>query len=280
MRKVLHPLQCVQQMISCLVYYHQPFMIVTSLSLTTLFLVSSWCHSFIEPGASYISERLLSRESAQATYNIYIRMTVIVSADFIEGKNRTKPTHRWFLLYPIIHVFTPQELCSRISSTGYSGWIHHFVLLRGRVIDAACEGYGEYTGYLRMNFTDVLISRCWDGFAGADYGFLRSRRTLCWNLLSKGKSIDPPLPPRYKNTFFILQNWLLLNTFFYFTILIYYLKIISFKLHNFTKLINIFQQKCFLGLFLSLIGTKLKLNLIDFKLDLSYESIIIDLPLV
>jgi len=92
-------------------------------------------------GELYLWKALFSRVGRRYVIYIYIQTAVIVSADFIEGKNRTKPTHRWFLLYPIIHVFTPQELCSRTFSTGYFRWIYHSVLLRGRVIDAACERY-------------------------------------------------------------------------------------------------------------------------------------------
>lgn len=118
-------------MISCLVHHYPPFVV-----LTTLFPpVSSRCHSFaIEAEASYAPERLLS-EGRQATYSVYIRTAVIVSADFIEGKNHTKPTHRWLLLYPIIRVFTPQKLCFCTFFTGYSGRIHHSILLLG-----SCNG--------------------------------------------------------------------------------------------------------------------------------------------
>lgn len=74
-------------------------------------------------------------EGRQATYSVYIRKAVIVSANFIEGKNHTKPSHRWLLLYPIIRVFTPQKLCFCTFSTGYSGRIHHSILLLG-----SCNG--------------------------------------------------------------------------------------------------------------------------------------------
>lgn len=142
-------------MISCLIYYYRPFVIVVV--LTILFRdVSFFFMSFLHwtEGQLYLWKAPFSKVGRWHVIYIYIciHMAVIVSVNFIEGKNHTKPTHRWLLLYPIIRVFTPQELYSRTSSASYPEWIHHSVLLRGRVIDAICERYDEYMGISSNGF--------------------------------------------------------------------------------------------------------------------------------
>lgn len=153
-------------MISCLVWLPSPFRDRCDSDdfIPRFFLVSflHWTEDQLYFWKAPFSK--VGRWHTHIYINIYIHVAVIVSVDFIEGKNHTKLTHRWLLLYPIIRVFTPQELCYRTSSADYSEWIHHSVLLRGRVIDAVCERYGQYMGYLRMDFADVLISRCWNAW--------------------------------------------------------------------------------------------------------------------
>lgn len=118
-------------MISCLVHHHRLFVVLTT--LFPQFLLDVIRSPLKQRPVMLLKGSFL--EGRQATYNVYIRTAIIVSADFIEGKNHTKPTHRWLLLYPIIRVFTPQKLCFRTFSTGYSGQIHHSILLLG-----SCNG--------------------------------------------------------------------------------------------------------------------------------------------
>jgi hypothetical protein len=74
---------------------------------------------------------------------VYIRTTVIVSADFIENENRRKPISsqsRGGFFSPLSNhprIHAPGAALSHLLRAGYSGRIHHSALLRGRVMDAA-----------------------------------------------------------------------------------------------------------------------------------------------
>lgn len=148
--------------------------IALSCSVTTLFRVSSRCHSSaIEArGGPVISSRkgsfrwLLPRGSAGPTHVVCIfARRLLLAADFTDGRNRIKPTHRGGFFFIQSSAHSRPGSCAlaqlrRLSRTYPSP----------RAPRGSCNGrlYAWNTKHVRLgrNLAHVLISRC--SLAGAN----------------------------------------------------------------------------------------------------------------